>query len=571
MSAGVKPTIGSLVEGRYQILQELQGSNGALSFKAHDNASADPSADKVILKFSSVRSASDEALRKKAAEAKSSRSLCHKNLVASFELREDPQLGHFIVRKYVSGKNLSELIKERHSLNQNEFLDIIQQATQALAFLHGKKLVHQNLCSNNVIINSEYGVKIIDVFAATEPGLSAREAADTRADIYALGSLMYEGAGGVAPFSGERGTIKRSAGRSAQTPPPFEALIPSKKVDPQIETVIFRCLEPDPEQRYQQIASVLHDLKRIEEGAEIQPLSLKKSRVGSKLVVGGIVALTILAGLGTSAFLLPKQQANRPQQVVQDPAAAAEAQRVMAARQQEQAMANQEARADGLYASGKYTEAAESYGQLVNLLAGQYGNESAQNVRVLHKMAKAELWNQFTGQSTNAYAMLGEIFRRRPDLAPKGTDLQREIYELAQQMFKQGKVNAAEDAYNLAFMMGRRFQPSEKAFSYHILVLDGKCEGLEHDFTNSIKSFDKALATLRTDSDINKEDLDLVLVEYAKLLIERSGLEKAGSEKKADRSKASRFLAEALPLRQARGDKAGTQEISSLLAKLAAN
>jgi len=178
-------------------------------------------------------------------EAKTLAQMSHPNIVTVHDFGEADGL-YYIVMEYVDGVNLRDLLSDG-KMEPEQALTIVPPICEALEYAHGKGVVHRDIKPENLLLDREGRVKIADfgiaslVGATTEvsgtPSYMAPEQAsgsvDRRADIYALGVVLYE------MLTGER--------------PAKEVVAPSKKVevDVKIDEMVLRALEKEPERRYQ--------------------------------------------------------------------------------------------------------------------------------------------------------------------------------------------------------------------------------------------------------------------------------------------------------------------------------
>ena len=312
------PAAATLLSGRvishYEI-RHLLGSGGmGRVYAAHDTELD----REVALKVASVDSPDAQARLRR--EAQHASRLSHPHICHIYEVgRADGQL--FVVMELVGGRSLADAIREG-PLTVADTTRYGMEMADALAHAHDRGVIHRDLKSTNVMITNR-GAKVLDfglarmldthqidalshsqrsltgegLIAGTLPYMAPEllrgERGDQRADIWALGVLLYEMVGGRRPFTGNTG-FELSAAILHQPPEALSAGIPTP-----LAAVIQRCLAKDPRDRYQSAAEVHDALEEAKKPpvaiASKRPL-LTATRVGTGLlllVVGLAVAATI--------------------------------------------------------------------------------------------------------------------------------------------------------------------------------------------------------------------------------------------------------------------------------------
>ena len=183
-----------------------------------------------------------------AREAQTLAQLNHPNIVTVFDYGETGGLYYFVM-EFVDGVNLRDLLSDG-KLEPQQALAIVPPVCEALQYAHDKGIVHRDIKPENLLLDKEGRVKIADFGIAalvgavgessgTPPYMAPEQAGpspevDHRADIYALGVVLYE------MLTGER--------------PNKELVAPSRKVqiDVRLDEIVLRALEKNPELRYQQ-------------------------------------------------------------------------------------------------------------------------------------------------------------------------------------------------------------------------------------------------------------------------------------------------------------------------------
>lgn len=513
--------------------------------------------------------------------AKVAAAFSNPNLVTTQEFGNDPQFGYYMIREYVSGRTLAELLREKGVFNQIEFFDIFHQTCKGLAYLHRKGYLHGHVKPNNIIITEDYVVRVVDIGltrAATaqqpdgteavgdstymSPEQCMGQAYDQRGDIYALGCVMYQALSQNPPFGtdGRQTAMKHTQ----EKPTPFLQLIPARKVDPQIETIIFRCMEKKPEGRYQSLDLLQTDMRRIEEGEEIKPLAAPSGGPPAAVLIA-VVAAVILLGAGGYAGFIYFSAANNKTGSASSPASTSTQSPDQAQETPEAASKGEEATADEYIKQGKFNEAVEIYNKLEPEMSAKYGIESKEHVKILHKLGKSQLWNTEVAGAKDTYGVLAEILRKNPRLAPKTYKPQYEIFGIAKELYAKDKLKPADDAFTLAYKIDKHYNPQNTPMRYHMLLWEAKLESLNLNFENAEQSFEKAIYAFRSEFD-DPDNLSFGLMEYGRMMIDRAGTDagKGGKDKKFYK-KAKNLLKEALQIREMRGSPAEVAETKELL------
>jgi hypothetical protein len=256
----------------------------------------DPSLHRdVALKVLDPQLASNDLARQRfCREARAAAAVSHDNLVAVHQVDEDETSGlPFLVMQYVNGESLDQRLRRAGRLSVAEAVRVGMQAAAGLAAAHAHGLIHRDIKPANLLIEAgTEKVRLTDFglaratedlrltrsgFVAGTPLYMAPEQArgdevDHRADLFSLGSVLYEALAGKPPFEGKTplAVLRRVAD---------EAHPPLRKINPEVpdwlEEVIDRLLEKDPADRFQTAGEVAELFAcRLSELGALSPLEV---------------------------------------------------------------------------------------------------------------------------------------------------------------------------------------------------------------------------------------------------------------------------------------------------------
>ena len=233
-------------------------------------------------------------------EAKSAAALNHPNIAHVYEIGEHEGV-NFIAMEYVEGVTLQENIHREHT-DLKKLLRYLQQVAEGLTKAHAAGIVHRDLKPDNVMITRDGYAKILDfglaklaepidqppqdaTTAILQPALSTPgivmgtvgymspeqaqgKPIDHRSDIFSFGCLLYEAATGERAFHAE--SVIDTLHKIVHAPVPLvRNANPLAPTD--LTRIVRRCLEKDPDERYQSIKEVAIELRQVRhelEGAE---------------------------------------------------------------------------------------------------------------------------------------------------------------------------------------------------------------------------------------------------------------------------------------------------------------
>jgi len=310
---------GAVVAGRYRILA-LAGRGGMGEvYRAYDNKLEQP----VALKFLPAAMSQDgAALARFHNEVRTARQVSHPNVCRVYDIGEWEGMP-FLSMEYVDGEDLASLLRRIGRLPSDKAVEIARRLCAALAAAHDKGVLHRDFKPGNIMIDGRGKVLITDfglaALAAQVTGPEARHGtpaymapeqlagnqASVRSDIYALGLVLYEMFTGRRPFEAQS---REELLRMEETGAPAGPSTLVRDLDPAVERIILRCLEPDPARRPSTALSVAAALPggdplaaALAAGETPSPEMVAASGETATVSVRLAVALLLLAMAGVAA------------------------------------------------------------------------------------------------------------------------------------------------------------------------------------------------------------------------------------------------------------------------------
>ena len=273
--------IGTLFDGRYQVVRKLGAGGMANVYLAEDQELG----RRVAIKILNDRHANDEQFVERfRREAKNAAALSHPNIVSIYD-RGEAEGTYYIAMEYLDGRSLKELIVARGPAPVNVAVDYARQILAALRFAHRHGIVHRDIKPHNALVDGDGRVKVTDFGIAragtsqmTEAGsivgtaqyLSPEQArgtnVDQRSDLYSLGVVLYELLTGTLPFDGDT-PVEIAMKHLSQMPEAPSVRQPD--VPRALDLIVMRALAKNPDDRYQSAEEMDADLERAARGAGV--------------------------------------------------------------------------------------------------------------------------------------------------------------------------------------------------------------------------------------------------------------------------------------------------------------
>ena len=263
--------------GRYEITGELGCGAMGIVYKAYDPLIERTVAIKTIDLHALSETDRKEYETRFYQEAKAAGHLTHPNIVTIHDLGESGDVA-YIAMELMEGRDLQEILHGKARLLLTDALNIAIQVATGLYYAHQRGVVHGDIKPSNIMVLGDNLVKIADfgiarMIHATEatqdeaifgtpsfmsPERMQGKPIDARSDIFSLGVVLYYMLSDRLPFPAE-GTAKLKEQLATLEPEKPSSLNPG--IPAALETVIYKCLEKDPDARYKNANDLANDLR----------------------------------------------------------------------------------------------------------------------------------------------------------------------------------------------------------------------------------------------------------------------------------------------------------------------
>jgi Protein kinase domain len=262
------------ISERYTLLR-LAGQGGmGIVYCAHDRETD----EQIAIKMLRPEVVSDETVFERFRnELRLSRRITHKNVCRIYEFNRSGNLA-FITMEFVEGESLREVLYRRGKISVTEGLPWAMQLCSGVGEAHAQGVVHRDLKPENVMLERSGTLKIMDFGLARSlegmgtlsgqfmgtpaymaPEQAEGKAIDDRVDVYALGLILFEMFTGVPTFQADT-PVSLALKQVRERPKSPRELEPS--ISTRLAEIILKCLEKDPQHRYQSVEELKAALAR---------------------------------------------------------------------------------------------------------------------------------------------------------------------------------------------------------------------------------------------------------------------------------------------------------------------
>jgi serine/threonine-protein kinase len=279
------PLVGAVLADRWKLIRPIGSGGMGVVYEAHHTTLGKRCAVKVLREQVS-RDA--DVVQRFQREAQSASRIGHENIIEIIDFGITPGGASYMVMELLEGRDLADILLQRGAMSIERAIPILLQCCRALGAAHAKGIVHRDIKPENVFLIDreehkdfvkivDFGIaKISDLETPGAPGrkltktgmifgtpeyMSTEQAygrpTDARSDIYGLGVIAYEMFTGRVPFEGETFMAVISQ-HMLDPPPPMREKNPSIQIPADLEAIIVRTMDKDPDARPQSMAE-LHD------------------------------------------------------------------------------------------------------------------------------------------------------------------------------------------------------------------------------------------------------------------------------------------------------------------------
>ena len=275
--------IGKVLDGRYEILEEVGNGGMAVVYKAKDFDTGSIVAVKILRE---EYLDNEEFCRRFRNESRAIALLNHPNIVKIFDVCNSPSL-QYIVMEYIDGISLKDYIEQQRVIRVKEAVHFTTQILRALMHAHSKGIVHRDIKPQNIMLLPNGRIKVTDFGIARlitsqtstitdkaigsvhyiAPEQARGATTDARADLYSVGVMLYEMLTGKLPF--DANSAVSVAVMQLQADPKMPRQI-NPNIPVGLEEITIQAMQKDPNARYQSAAEMLQDIETFKTNPSVK-------------------------------------------------------------------------------------------------------------------------------------------------------------------------------------------------------------------------------------------------------------------------------------------------------------
>jgi len=292
-SHGGESYVAKLFSDKYEIIDEIASGGMGVLYKANQL-----NLNRIVaLKVLHAQFTSDPSFLKRFdREARAMARLDHQNIIRVYDVGQQEN-SHYIVMEYFPGKDLRWMMVEKGCFTPQETVEIAIQIAEALSFAHENGIIHRDIKPGNILINDRKVIKVGDfgiAAAADEVSLTSTgqvlgtpeymapeqakgEPIDGRADLYALGLVMYKMLTGSSPYEG---LSKMAIVGKLIYEKEDSALMYKQPVQNHLQQIILKLVRKEASLRYPNARALIDALNESREALILEAAQQKQRKKG---------------------------------------------------------------------------------------------------------------------------------------------------------------------------------------------------------------------------------------------------------------------------------------------------